>query len=111
MAVVVLLEREDVLSLELGIPGHVGRQAGEVQLVWAVEPLVREPGLGVGGAVCLDPLVVSDARGQVVHHVQELELGGVDEHDAAVLLRCKDIFVSSHERDKVLADEFEVVVT
>ena len=110
VAVVVLLESEAVPSLELGIPRHVRGQTGEVQLVWGVEPLVREPGLGVDGAVCLDPLVVSDARGQVVHHVQELELGGVDEHDAAVLLRCEDIFVSGHERDKVLADEFEVVV-
>ena len=85
MAVVVLLEREYVLTLELGIPSHVGGKAGKGQLVWAVEPLVREPGLGQGGPVGLDPLVVSDARGQVVQHIQELELGGADEHDAAVL--------------------------
>ena len=63
MAVVVLLQREHVLALELGIPGHVGRKAGKVQLGRAVEPLVREPGLGQGGAVGLDPLVVRDARG------------------------------------------------
>ena len=46
VTVVVLLQREAVLTLELGIPGHVGQQAREVQLVRAVEPLVREPGLG-----------------------------------------------------------------
>ena len=108
--VVVLLQRENVPSLELGIPSHVGRKAGEVQLVWTVEPLVREPGLGQGGTVGLDPLVVRDARGQIVHHVQELELGGVYEHDATVLLRCEDLFVLSHERDIVLADELEIVV-
>ena len=110
MTVVVLLEREDVLVLELGIPSQVRRKAGEVQLVWAVEPLVREPGLSKGGAVCLDPLLVSDARGQVVHHVQELELGRVDEHDAPVLLRREDPRILRHERDKVLADELEIVV-
>ena len=96
MAVVVLLQHEAVLTLELGIPGHVGRQAREVQLVRAVEPLVREPGLGQGGTVSLDPLVIRDTRGQVVHHVQELELGGVYEHDAAVLLRCEDPRVLRH---------------
>ena len=111
MAVVVLLQREDVLTLELGIPSHVGWKAGEVQLVWTVEPLVREPGLGQGGTVGFDPLVVRDARGQIVHHVQELELGGVYEHDATVLFRCKDLFVLGHERNIVLADELEVVVT
>ena len=111
MAVVVLLKREYVRTLELRIPSHVGGKAGKVQLVRAVEPLVREPGLGQGGPVGLDPLVVSDARGQVVQHIQELELGSVDEHDAAVLLRREDIFVPSHERDKVLADELEIVVT
>ena len=63
VAVVVLLQRENVLTLEPGIPGHVRRKAGEVQLVWTVEPLVREPGLGQGGSVGLDPLVVRDARG------------------------------------------------
>ena len=110
MAVVVLLEREGVRVLDLGIPGQVGRKPWEVQLVWAVEPLVREPGLGKRGAVCLDPLVVSDAGGQVVHNIQELELGRVDEHDAAVLLRREDIGVSGHERDKILADELEIVV-
>ena len=46
VAVVVLLQREAVLTLELGIPSHVRGKAGEVQLVRAVEPLVREPGLG-----------------------------------------------------------------
>ena len=76
VTVVVLLQREAVLTLELGIPSHVGRQAREVQLVRAVEPLVREPGLGQGGTVSLDPLVIRDARGQVVNHVQELKLGG-----------------------------------
>ena len=111
MAVVVLLKREYVRTLELGIPSHVGGKAGKGQLVWAVEPLVREPGLGQGGHVGLDPLVVSDARGQVVQHIQELELGSANEHDAAVLLRREDIFVPSHERDKILADELEIVVT
>ena len=111
MAVVVLLKREYVRTLELRIPSHVGGKAGKVQLGRAVEPLVREPGLGQGGPVGLDPLVVSDARGQVVQHIQELELGSADEHDAAVLLRREDIFVLSHERDKVLADELEIVVT
>ena len=110
MAVVVLLKREYVLTLELGIPSHVGGKAGKGQLVRAVEPLVREPGLGQGGPVGLDPLVVSDARGQVVQHIQELEPGSADEHDAAVLLRREDIFVPGHERDKVLADELEIVV-
>ena len=110
VAVVVLLKRKDVLALKLGIPSHVGRKAGKGQLVWAVEPLVREPGLVVFGSVGLYPLVVSDARGQVVQHVQELELGGVDEHDAAVLLRREDIFVLGHERDEVLADELDIVV-
>ena len=46
VAVVVLLEREDVLVLELGIPGQIRWQAREVQLGRAVEPLVWEPGLG-----------------------------------------------------------------
>ena len=110
MAVVVFLESKDVLVLELGIPSQVGWQAREVQLGRTIEPLVREPGLGERGAVGLDPLVVSDAGGQVVYNIQELELGRVDEHDAAVLLRRKHIFVSSHERDKVLADELEIVV-
>ena len=110
VAVVVHLQREDVLALELGIPGKVGRKAGEVQLVRAVEPLVRQPGLGEGGAVSLDPLVVRDSRGQVVQHVQELEQGGVYEHDATVLLRRENILVPGHERDEVLADELEVVV-
>ena len=111
VAVVVLLQREAVLTLELGIPSHVRRKAGEVQLVRAVEPLVREPGLGQGGTVSLDPLIIRDARGQVVHHVQELELRGVDEHDAPVLLRCEDILAPGHERDEVLADKLEIVVT
>ena len=62
VAGVVLLQREHVLALELEIPGQVGRKAGKVQLFRAVEPLVREPGLGQGGAVGLDPLVVRDAR-------------------------------------------------
>ena len=110
VAVVVLRQREDVLALELGIPSQVGRKAGEVQLVRAVEPLVREPGLDKGGAVGLDPLVVRDARGQVVQHLQELEPGGVYEHDATVLLRREDILVPGHERDEVLSDELEVVV-
>ena len=110
MAVVVLLKRKYVLTLELGIPSHVGGKALKVQLVRAVEPLVREPGLGQGSSVGLDPLLVSDAWGQVVQHIQELELGSADEHDAAVLLRREDIFVLSHERDKVLADELEIVV-
>ena len=110
MAVVVLLQREYVLALELGIPSHVGRKPGKGQLVWAVKPLVREPGLGQGGSVSLDPLLVSDARDQVVQHVQELELGGVNEHDATVLLRREDILVLGHERDEVLADELEIVV-
>ena len=105
VAVVVLLERENVLVLELGIPCQIRGQAPEVQLGGAVEPLVREPGLGERGAVGLDPLVISDAGGQVVHNIQELELGRVDEHDAAVLLRREHIFVSRHERDKVLADQ------
>ena len=69
VAVVILLQREHVLALELGVPGHVRGQTGEVQLVRAVEPLVREPGLGKGGAVGLDPLLVRDARAQVVQHV------------------------------------------
>ena len=63
VAGVVLLQREHVLTLELGIPGQVRRKAGKGQLGRAVEPLVREPGLGQGGAVGLDPLVVCDARG------------------------------------------------
>ena len=42
------------------------------------------------GPVSLDPLVVSDAGGQVVHYIQELELGSVNEHDAPVLLRSVD---------------------
>ena len=63
VAVVVLLERENVLALELGIPSQVGWQARKVQLGRTVEPLVREPGLGERGAVDLDPLVVSDAGG------------------------------------------------
>ena len=63
VAVVVLLQREHVLTLKPGITGHVRRKAGEVQLVWTVEPLVREPGLGQGRSVGLDPLVVRDARG------------------------------------------------
>ena len=110
MAVVVFLERKGEPALELGVPGQVWWKPWEVQLVRAVEPLVREPGFGKRGAVCLDPLVVSDAGGQVVHNIQEVELERVDEHDATVLLRGEDIVVSDHERDKVLADELEVVV-
>ena len=110
VAGIVLLQREHVLALELGIPGQVGWKAGKVQLVRTVKPLVREPGLGQGGTVGLDPLVVRDARGQVVQHVQELEPGGVYEHDAPVLLRREGILVLGHERDEVLADELEVVV-
>ena len=110
VAVVVLLQREHVLALEPGIPGHVGRKTREVQLVRAVEPLVREPGIGQGGAVGLDPLVVRDARSQVVQHVQKLEPGGVYEHDATVLLRREDILVPGHERDEILADELKIVV-
>ena len=110
MAVGVLRQRENVLTLELGIPGQVRRKTRKVQLGRAVEPLVREPGLGKGCTVGLDPLVVRDARGQVVQHVQELEPGGVYEHDATVLLRREDILVPGHERDQVLADELEVVV-
>ena len=110
VAVVVLLEGENVLVLERGIPCQIRGQAWEVQLGWAVEPLVGKPGLGERGAVGLDPLVVSDAWGQIVHNIQELELGSVDEHDAAVLLRREHIFVSRHEWDKVLADKLEVVV-
>ena len=111
VAVVVLLQREAVLTLELGIPSHVRGKAEEVQLVRTVEPLVREPGLGQGGTVSLDPLVIRDARGQVVHHVQEFELRGVDERDATVLLCCEDILTPGHERDEVLADKLEIVVT
>ena len=62
------------------------------------------------GPVSLEPLVVSDAWGQVVHYIQELELGGVNEHDATVLLRSEDAFVLCHHRDKVLADKLEIVV-
>ena len=61
-------------------------------------------------AVSLDPLVVSDAWSQVVHYIQELELGSVNEHDATVLFRSEDAFVSCHHRDKVLSDELEIVV-
>ena len=46
VAVVVLLQCEHVLTLELGIPGHVRGKAGEVKLGRAVKPLVRQPGLG-----------------------------------------------------------------
>ena len=63
VAVIILLQRENVLTLELGIPGHVRRKIREVQLVWTVEPLVREPGLGQGGTVGFGPLVIRDARG------------------------------------------------
>ena len=63
VAVVVLLQRENVLTLELGIPSHVRGKAGEVQLVWTVEPLVREPLLGQSGTVGFDPLVIRNARG------------------------------------------------
>ena len=105
VAVVVFLERKGVLTLELGIPGQVGGQTWEVQLGRAVEPFVREKGLGERGAVGFDPLVVSDAGGQVVHNIQELELGRVDENDAAVLLRRKYTRVSRHARNKVLANE------
>ena len=111
MAVVVLLQSEHILTLELGIPSHVRRQAGEVQLVRAVEPLVREPGLGKGSTVRLNPLLVRDARAQVVQHVQELELGSVDEHDTAVLLSRKCAGVLRQERDKMLTNELEIVMT
>ena len=107
VAVVVLLQSEHILTLELGIPSHVRRQAGEVQLVRAVEPLVREPGLGKGSTVGLDPLLVRDAR----QHVQELELGSVDEHDTAVLLRRKCAGVLRQKRDEMLTNELEIVVT
>ena len=110
LAVGVLLRRENVRILELGIPSKVGRKTGVVQLVWAVEPLVGKPGLGKRGPVSLDPLVVSNARGQVVHYIQELELWSVNEHDATVLLRSEDAFVLCHNRDKVLADKLEIVV-
>ena len=106
----VLLGREHVCTLKLGEPGKVGRKPGVIQLVWAVEPLVRKPRLGKGGPVSLDPLVVSDARGQVVHYIQKLELGSVNEHDTTVLLRSVDAFVLGHDRDKVLADKLEIVV-
>ena len=110
LAVIVLLGREHVRTLELGVPGKVWGKPGVIQLVWAVEPLVREPGLVKRGPVSLDPLSVSDARGQVVHYIQELELGSVNEHNATVLLRSEDAFVLCHHRDKVLADELEIVV-
>ena len=110
LKVVVLPGREYVSLFQLGVPGKVWWKPGVIQLVWAVEPLVREPGLGKRGPVSLDPLVVSDARGQVVHYIQELELGSVNEHDATVLLRGEDAFVLCHHRDKVLADELEIVV-
>ena len=97
-------------ALELGVPSKIWGKPGVIQLVWAVEPLVRKPGLGKRGPVSLDPLVVSDARGKVIHYIQELELGSVNEHDATVLLRSEDAFVLCHHRDKVLADELEVVV-
>ena len=106
----VLLGREYVGALELGVPSKVGRKPGVIQLVWAVEPLVREPGLGKRGPISLDPLVVSDAGGQVVHYIQELELGSVNEHDATVLLRSVDAFVLCRDQDKVLADKLEIVV-
>ena len=94
----------------MGVPSKVGGKPGVIQVVWAVEPLVREPGLGKGGPVSLDPLVVSDAWSQVVHYIQELELGSVNEHDATVLLRTVDAFVLCHDQDKVLADKLEIVV-
>ena len=106
----VLLGREYVGALELGVPSKVGRKPGVIQLVWAVELLLGEPGLGKRGPISLDPLVVSDTRGQVVHNIQELELGSVNEHDATVLLRSVDAFALGHDRDKVLADEPEIVV-
>ena len=89
VTVVVLLQSEHILTLELGIPSHVRRQTGKVQLVRTVKPLVREPGLGKGSTIGLDPLLVRDARTQVVQHVQKLELGSVDEHDTSVLLSRK----------------------
>ena len=94
----------------MGVPGKVWWKPGVIQLVRAVEPLVREPGLGKRGPISLDPLVVSNARGQVVHYIQELELGSVNEHDATVLLRRKDPAVFCHDRDKILADKLEIVV-
>ena len=75
LTVLVLLGREYVSPFQLGVPSKVWWKPGVIQLVWAVEPLVQEPGLGKRGTVSLDPLVVSDARGQVVHYIQELELG------------------------------------
>ena len=110
LAVVVLLGREYVRTFELGVPGKVWRETRVIQLVRAVEPLIGEPGLGKGSPVSLDLLVVSDARGKVVHYIQELELGSVNEHDATVLLRCEDPAVLCHDWDKVLADELEIVV-
>ena len=94
----------------MGVPSKVGGETRVVQLVWAVEPLVGEPGLGLCGSISLDPPVVSDAWGQIVHDVQELELRRADEHDPPVLLRCEDSGLICKLRDKVLANEFEIVV-
>ena len=103
---IVLLGGEYVGVFELGVPSKVGGETWVVQLVWAVEPLVGEPGLGLCGS-SLDPLVVSDAWGQIV---QELELRRVDEHDPPVLLSREDSWLICKLRDKVLANEFEIVV-
>ena len=54
----------------------------------------------MSSAVSLDPLLVRDARTQVVQHIQELKLGSVDEHDTAVLLRSKCAGVLRQKRMK-----------
>ena len=65
----------------------LGQKAG---IARAVEPLVGEPGLGLLCAVCLHPFLVRGARGHVVHYVQEVVPGRLDEHNAPLLLRSQN---------------------
>ena len=61
--------------------------------------------------ILLDPLVVRDAWVQILHHVQEDVAGRFDEHDASIFLRGEDSILLGELRNKVMADNLEIVLT
>ena len=81
-----------------------------VKLNRAVKPLIGQPGFGLSRSVGLDPLIVAGARRDIVHHVQELVMGSVDEHHAAIVFPSKHSGFLPEVKHEVFFDKIQIVV-
>ena len=109
LALLVLCLGTDGGLLEFGVPFREGWEPGVLQLGYAVEPLIREPGLGLLGLVRFDPLVVRGAGCQVVHDVQELVVTALQEHDLTVLACLRQPSLVGAVLHKVLLDQLQII--